>query len=258
VYNSINQIYSRNSSDGVLFWNDENPDGTTSEVVAHAKGLLYFEGSPSGMYLVHSVPKFPPPDHYAYPPSGHTYGQSFLCVSLFADVASVMSSLIVTRPGVYGADASQALRNQFPSLNSVMRGNFTSQPLGTSYAIQSQNSIAFTLFAKNKEWDRFLYEQLVAPNLNSDLVVETWTNGGYEMFLFFLIFIFFCFTRQANTDPSFCKNKTIHYNVYNAMHIQFGSDKWARSKDHSKWAVGVHNGWFCIGGINRQLSQVCC
>jgi hypothetical protein len=36
--------------------------------------------------------------------------------------------------------------------------------------------------------------------------------------------------REDNTDPTFCKNASIHYNIYNAMHIQFGSDKWARSK----------------------------
>lgn len=116
-------------------------------------------------------------------------------------------------PGLYLVDASEDLKEQFPSLNSIARGNFTRQPLGTSYAIQTQGSVSFTLFAKNKEWDRYLYEQLVAPNLHSDLIVETWMNG-----------------KESNNDPSFCKNKTIHYNVYNAMHIRFGSDTWPRSK----------------------------
>ncbi len=181
-----------------------------------------------------------------------------MCLSLGSDVSSVISSLIVTHPGLYVQQASNDLRSQYASLNSVMRGNFTSQPLGTSYAIQTQGGVAFTLFAKNKEWDRYLYEQLVAPILNSDLVVESWTNGA-----------------DSNIDPSFCKNRTIHYSVYNAMHINFGSGAWARTKDHSKvrswhqhyflslffllfflqWAVGVHNSWICIGGINRQFSQ---
>ena len=78
----------------------------------------------------------------------------------------------------------------------------------------------------------------MAPTLNSDLVVESWTNGA-----------------DSNIDPSFCKNRTIRYSVYNAMHINFGDGAWARSQDHSKWAVGVHSSWFCIGGINRQFSQ---
>lgn len=97
IFNSVSQIYQRRSSSGALMWNDENPNGTTSFDVAHAKGMLYFEGSgPSGMYIVHSVPKFPPPDSYAYPSSGKMYGQSFMCLSLGQDVSAVMSSLIVT------------------------------------------------------------------------------------------------------------------------------------------------------------------
>ena len=140
-----------------------------------------------------------------------------MCLSLAQDVTSVISSLIVTHPGIYLQDASSALRQQYASLNSVMNGNFTSQPLGTSYAITTAGGVAFTLFAKNKEWDRYLYEQLVAPVLNSDLIVESWTNGA-----------------DSNIDPSFCKNRTIHYSVYNAMHINFGEGAWARSKDHSK------------------------
>ncbi len=169
------------------------------------------------MFLIHSVPKFPPPDSYVYPSSGVDYGQSFMCLSLAQDVSSVISSLIVTHPGIYVQSASSSLRQQYASLNSVMNGNFTSQPLGTSYAITTAGGVAFTLFAKNKEWDRYLYEQLVAPVLNSDLVVESWTNGA-----------------DSNIDPSFCKNRTIHYSVYNAMHINFGEGAWARSKDHSK------------------------
>lgn len=46
-----------------------------------------------GLWLVHSVPYYPPlpgnvetPDTegYSYPSTGHTYGQSFLCISLSA------------------------------------------------------------------------------------------------------------------------------------------------------------------------------
>jgi deoxyribonuclease II len=177
IFNSISQVYGGSSSTGLLMWNDENPNGTTSETVAHAKGLLYFDSS-SGMYIIHSVPKFPPAESYDYPSSGHVYGQSFMCLSLADDVTEVISSLIVTRPGLYVASASQSLINHYAPLGGVIAGNFTKLPLGTSYAIETQNSVAFTLFAKNKEWDKYLYEQLVAPGLHSDLIVETWTNGG--------------------------------------------------------------------------------
>ena len=240
VANSISSTYSASSSQGLLAWNDEHPDGSEPSEVAHAKGLIYFDAN-GGMYLIHSVPRFPDisSGSYSYPQSGTVYGQSFMCMSLGStDVSQVISSLLVTRPGLYVSSASSALISQYYSLQSVMNGNFTRQPLGTSYALRTLGGQRFTLFAKNKEWDSFLYSDLVAPQLNSDLVVESWTNGG-----------------EANTDPSFCKNGTIDFSIYNAMHIRFGSDTWARSKDHSKWAVGVHNSWVCIGGINRQKSQ---
>lgn len=63
-----------------MMYNDEKPDGPTSSSKGHTKGVLLFDTS-SGYWLVHSVPKFPPPNAYDYPDSGRTYGQSFLCVS---------------------------------------------------------------------------------------------------------------------------------------------------------------------------------
>jgi hypothetical protein len=44
IYNSVKQMYTASSSYGRLMWNDENPNGTTSESVAHSKGLLLFDG----------------------------------------------------------------------------------------------------------------------------------------------------------------------------------------------------------------------
>ena len=240
VANSISAVYSASTSQGVLAWNDENPDGSEPSYAAHAKGLLHFDER-GGMYVIHSVPKFPDLNSgvYSYPHSGTVYGQSFMCLSVGASsVSQIISSLVVTHPGLYVTSASDALVSRFFSLLSVINGNFTKQPLATSFNISTLGGQPFVLFAKNREWDNFLYLDLVAPQLNSDLVVESWTNGG-----------------QTNTDFTFCKNDTVDHNIYNAMHIRFGSDTWARSKDHSKWAVGVHNSWVCIGGINRQKSQ---
>lgn len=74
----------------LLMYNDEFPNGTSSETSAHAKGVVAFDGQ-SGFWLVHSVPRFPPaPDggppgtkgNYSYPTTGLRYGQTMLCVSL--------------------------------------------------------------------------------------------------------------------------------------------------------------------------------
>ncbi|XP_075557322.1 plancitoxin-1-like isoform X2 [Dermacentor variabilis] len=49
----------------------------------HTKGLFIFDGE-SGVWIIHSVPKFPEMLHkgqYSFPPSGREYGQTILCVT---------------------------------------------------------------------------------------------------------------------------------------------------------------------------------
>ena len=65
-------------------YNDENPDGSTSMAHGHTKGVVVMSEH-GGFWLIHSVPMYPPPTKdgaYSYPESGHTYGQSMLCISL--------------------------------------------------------------------------------------------------------------------------------------------------------------------------------
>lgn len=201
-----------------MFWNDENPSGKDPSDVAHQKGLLFFDGT-SGMYLVHSVPKFPPQSGYAYPDTGMTYGQSFLCLTVgSADVNNIILSLTVTRPSIYYQNVDSSLQNKYRYLGGLLRGNYTSDPTATSTIIRTLQGTQFTLFAKNREWDAFLYEDLVAPTLGTDLICETWTLGAL-----------------SNIVPSFCKNATIQYSVYDAMHISFEGNTWSRNQDHSKW-----------------------
>lgn len=75
----------------MLMYNDETPNGTSSESLAHAKGVVAFDGE-SGFWLTHSVPRFPPPpeDGYSYPPTGTRYGQTMLCVTLDSEQAHVV------------------------------------------------------------------------------------------------------------------------------------------------------------------------
>ena len=55
-------------------------------LILYISGVIVL-GKDEGFWLVHSVPKFPPDINeknsaYDYPPTGHTYGQSMLCISL--------------------------------------------------------------------------------------------------------------------------------------------------------------------------------
>lgn len=78
-------------------YNDEFPNGTSSETAAHAKGVIVFDGV-SGFWLVHSVPRFPPsPDegNYTFPTTGLRYGQTMLCLSLPFNQADIIGEFPV-------------------------------------------------------------------------------------------------------------------------------------------------------------------
>jgi len=44
----------------MVAWNDETPEGSSSQSKAHSKGILVLdEKSDSGLYILHSIPKYP-------------------------------------------------------------------------------------------------------------------------------------------------------------------------------------------------------
>ncbi|XP_014662345.1 PREDICTED: plancitoxin-1-like [Priapulus caudatus] len=65
-----------------ILYNDELPEGPTTEHYGHTKGFLGFDRD-SGFWLVHSTPKFPGYTNatYYWPHNGRRNGQSFLCVT---------------------------------------------------------------------------------------------------------------------------------------------------------------------------------
>jgi Deoxyribonuclease II len=67
----------------LLMYNDELPNGTTSQSAAHAKGVVAFDRS-AGFWMLHSVPRYPPDSGatYSYPVTGFKYGQTVLCLTL--------------------------------------------------------------------------------------------------------------------------------------------------------------------------------
>jgi len=71
-----------------MVYNDETTNGKVSSTKGHSKGVIIADGT-SGLWLVHSVPKFPQLPYqsnlYMYPKTAIRYGQSFLCISMSAE-----------------------------------------------------------------------------------------------------------------------------------------------------------------------------
>lgn len=191
----------------LLMYNDEFPNGTSSEIAAHAKGVVAFDGQ-SGFWLVHSVPRFPPapggdrsPEtrtNYSYPATGLRYGQTMLCVSLpFNQADLIGEQLQYYHPFIYHWSVSSSSKEwiqMVPNLVDVARGHHvTKPPWSRSVQLFSSNQLSIISFAKARQFGLDLYGDWITETLKNALYVETWTNG------------------QGHPMPSLCINRTLTY-----------------------------------------------
>uniref|UniRef100_A0A914VEG9 Deoxyribonuclease II n=1 Tax=Plectus sambesii TaxID=2011161 RepID=A0A914VEG9_9BILA len=229
-----------------VMYNDEPPgtrDVENDEEMAekavefgHTKGVSFFN-SATGIWLVHSVPKFPDPNSYSWPSSGLDYGQSMLCISMnYGQLASIGTQLLYNHPTIYSSQLPTSMVPANPDLAKVI-GNQYQQGTPTSSIknLVSSGGQAFTSFAKTADFKADLYDGIVAPTLSVSLLVETW--------------------RRGSPIPLACNNRQTVLDVQDVHILQSPAFKY--TKDHSKWAVSTSGGLpiVCIGDINRMTSQ---
>lgn len=248
VARTLRQIYedtNKMSSYGWAQYSDQAPDGSTSTYYAHSKGTVAFGGT-GGFWLIHSVPSFPvgftTNSAFAYPSSGSTNGQTMLCLTLdIGEIDDVVAEqLAYYNPQVYDSNVPSTLRAMVPRLVAMLGGQRnTKNPASNVRTIKTSNRVSMRSFAKNAKWGKDLYGMLVAPNLGSDMLVETWMRP---------------------TEPSCCapaENCSPH-SISTIRQINLGNGiTYPETKDHAKWATTTTgtNPWTCIGDINFNASQ---
>lgn len=210
----------------------------------HTKGIILFDET-SAIWIVHSIPHFPPraSESFFIQSSQCVYGQSMLCMSFSIDkLEQIGLQLLYNYPQVYDHFIPEHLnQNSFISnLNRVINGeHIKSSPWFNLNPLVTQGGEHFLSFAKFTNFGDDLYSGLVAPNLSSDLLTETWNNG-------------------AGTLESNC-SISLEYQVHNIEQVKFESMgiRFSVHRDHSKWAVttGQQSKKVCIGDINRQSEQ---
>uniref|UniRef100_A0A1A9WCM8 Uncharacterized protein n=1 Tax=Glossina brevipalpis TaxID=37001 RepID=A0A1A9WCM8_9MUSC len=235
----------------LIAYNDEFPNGTVKSGGAHAKGVLATDGV-TGFWLIHSVPKFPTIPLYSYPATGAIYGQSFLCITFSAsEMEKIGQQFLVNEPNIYFQRVPPRLAGKFPLLELAIEKKWNrTEPYYNVLEIKSLQNVPFKSFAKSSKYNQELYEDLMAPKLGSNLLVESWRNGGGNI----------------------ASNCSLGQKVYNIQEIK-GDEKslfFRSSQDHSKWAVSQNTGfkifrwrvggsspnWICVGDINRQQGQL--
>jgi len=226
-----------------VMYNDEPPGTKEDEkldeksiLFGHTKGVSFFN-SATGIWLVHSVPKFPDPSKWGWPPSGLDYGQSMLCISMnYNQLASIGTQLYYNHPTIYSSMLPTSMAQANPDLAKAIAKQFQQGASHTSIKhLVSAGGTAFTSFAKTADFNADLYDGIVAPTLGVSLSVETW--------------------RRGSAIPLACHNHQTVLDVQNVHVLQ--SNAYHYTKDHSKFAVSAVGTlpFVCIGDINRMTTQ---
>jgi deoxyribonuclease-2 len=95
----------------------------------------------------------------------------------------------------------------------------------------------FKVIAKNRQWGKDFWNDLVGPTLKEDINVETWIRGPIPPI--------------ADSD-GIHKTFDIKYITMGPLGVHWA---WPETHDHAKWGITHHSDWICVGDINRMISQ---
>jgi len=144
-----------------------------------------------------------------------------------------MQAYYINNPQVYDSNLLSSTAAKVPTMAKIINNQHETTPTATTFTITTSGGTDFTIFAKNKQWAKELYEDFVAPTFKDGLNVESWMNGVGKI-------------------GSTCKP----YKVLDVSTVTLPSGvSWTETQDHSKWAVGLTTPWSCVGDINRQNGQ---
>jgi deoxyribonuclease-2 len=107
----------------------------------------------------------------------------------------------------------------------------------------SKGGKAFLLIAKSRKWGKDFWLDLISPELQCDLVVESWRRGAVT-------------PMQDDHSREFDEDLlNMGFTVSPSL-----SYEWPYTKDHAKWAVALKNRvnampWVCVADLNRMVSQ---
>ncbi|CAH1113580.1 unnamed protein product [Psylliodes chrysocephalus] len=240
IGNTLSDLYKDKSSLSYILYNDEPPNGQTSSIKGHTKGVVAADNN-GGFWMIHSVPKFPEiSNSYSFPQSGSVYGQTFLCISMdLENLDKVGLQLQYNEPDIYAQNILPGVKSSAPNLaDAAANVTVNTSPWYHISYLMSKLRTQFWSFAKSKQFGKELYVDLVAPQLREDLDVETWRNGAGKL-------------------ASNCSQK---FNVNNikTINMKIAGVTFKSTEDHSKWAVASPDktgSFSCVGDINRQEHQ---
>ena len=247
--NTLRQVFDAaeqsNNSVGWLLYNDERPDGhPDNDLKGHCKGILAFDPvNDTGLWLLHSTPRYPAAGEPLFPDNEKIYAQTFICITLesYAAVNQIASQLRAHQePQVYAHKLPDAIPGvaSGDEIYKLCMGERADRPDEPSIIdFKSKSGKRFKTIAKNRHWAEDFWIDLVGPTLGVDLSVETWRRGKIPS-------VEDSDNFHSVTDVSTVDLTPINVNAH-----------WHYTKDHAKWAASLKPQWTCVADINRQISQ---
>ncbi|XP_027707132.1 deoxyribonuclease-2-alpha isoform X2 [Vombatus ursinus] len=243
VGRTMNQLYQGNLSElAYLLYNDQPPlgnGGPDTTYRGHTKGVLLLNRD-SGIWLVHSVPHFPPHANssYNWPQTAQTYGQTLLCVTFtYSQFREIGKQLTYTYPQVYDYRLEGTFAQDLPELKRAAEGHHVGQgPWNRGVTLTSRAGVVFQSFAKFNDFQDDLYSGWLTTALGSDLFVQFWP-------------------RTSKVLPSNCSGP---FHVLNVLELAFPDSTmppFSATHDHAKWCVALNSTWTCIGDLNRNYAE---
>jgi len=247
LHATLDSIFANPSATtGWILYNDEKPSdaggGKDNGELGHTKGVIAFDTeSETALWLLHSWPKYADPGAEAMPTP--MFGQTFICMSLKLRTASDIGRQMLTyqQPQVYLPHLPSSLPKDDP-LYLLSLPLSPTVPGGTSTVdCETIGGLQFKVIAKNREWGRDFWNDLVGPTLADDMDVETWIRGPV---------------------PPILDSDGIH-KTFDIKYIDLrplgGKWAWPETRDHAKWGITKNadetTPWICVGDINRMISQ---
>ena len=180
------QLWEAKKNSEVLYavYNDDDP-GTnrTDSYRAHMKGAMAFDDF-TGFWVIHSVPRFIDLSKrlYSYPDSGLKYGQIFFCATYSVTaLLEIGKHLEFSQPSTTQFRIPPSFSKLFPALSRALERKRLSSKAGDytiSQNIETLAGVKLKIFAKNRKFEKDLYSNFVASELNTPFLVESWLNGA--------------------------------------------------------------------------------
>jgi len=138
-----------------MVYNDQPPYRDDIGYNGHSKGVILSKKN-GGLWLVHSVPKFPLVGQDFYPTNGLVNAQMFLCLSLpTRDLDNVANIFMFTRPIVSNSTVPESLAALLPSWTAFLAiKRYSSKgPVNKMFNLNA-GQLNFQIYAKSPKFEK--------------------------------------------------------------------------------------------------------